>query len=204
MSQAQRDEPQQGGQRIPPSQNTDRPALPADGRAAITCRKTGTEPSNCDILELVRGDKVYLGGKFLLAGIGLRELEVPNLDSLGQLQEIRAALLARRSRSTGASRVCETLHNVTCHLSQESDLIKTRQAYAGALGTLQLLFFITYLIMKIIIFVVKTVRKHNAKRHEEELELMESCLASRKAKSRAEARPRTGEKGSPPPAPTQL
>ena len=29
---------------------TDRPALPADGRAAITCRKTGTEPSNCDIL----------------------------------------------------------------------------------------------------------------------------------------------------------
>ena len=30
---------------------------------------------------------------------------------------------------------------------------------------------------------------------------MESCLASRKAKRRAAARPRTGEKGSPPPAP---
>ena len=83
-------------------------------------------------------------------------------------------------------------------------MIKTRQAYEAALGTLQLLFVITYLIVKIIIFVVKTVRKHNAKRHKEELELIESRLASRKAKRRAAARPRTGEKGSPPPAPTQL
>ena len=149
----------------------------------------------------MRGDNVYLGGKFLLLGIRLRELEVQNLESLGQLQEIRAALLSRPSQSTGASRVCETLHNVTCHLSQEIDMIKTRQAYAGALGTLQLLVFISYLIVKIII---KTVREHNAKRHEEELELMESRLASRKAKRRAAARPRTQEKGSPPPAPTQL
>ena len=83
-------------------------------------------------------------------------------------------------------------------------MIKTRQDYAAALGTLQLLFVITYLIMKIIIFVVKTVRKHNAKRHEEELKLMESRLASRKAKRRSAAKHRSGEEGSPPPAPTQL
>jgi hypothetical protein len=38
------------------------------------------------------------------------------------------------------------LHNATHHLSQEIDMIKTRQAYAAALGTLQLLFVITYLI----------------------------------------------------------
>ena len=79
-------------------------------------------------------------------------------------------------------------------------MIKTRQAYAAALSTLQLLIVITYLIVKIIIFIVKTVRKHNANRHEEELELMESCLASGKVKSRSAAKHRTGEEGSPPPA----
>ena len=152
----------------------------------------------------MRDDHAYLDLKQLRMANHLQELEDRVLESLGQLQEVCAALLSCPRRSSGASRVCETLHNVTCHLSQEIDMIKTRQAYAGALGTLQLLFVITYLIVKIIIFVVKTIRKHITKRHKEELELMESRLASRKAKHRAAARPRRGEKGSPPPAPPQL
>ena len=170
----------------------------------INCVTGGTPESNCELLEILRDDHLYMDNKHLRMANLLKEIEAEVLESLGQLQEVRGDLLSRPSRSTGASRICETLHNATRHLSQEIDMIKTRQAYAAALGTLQLLFVITYLIVKIIIFVVKTVRKHNAKRHKEELELMESRLASRKEKRRSAPKHRSGEEGSPPPAPTQL
>ena len=136
------------------------------GSGEIVCASDGPPVSNCKLLEVLRDDHVYMDHKHLRMANHLQELEKQVLESLGQLQEVRGALLFRPSRSTGASRICETLHNVTRHLSQEINVIRTRQAYAAALGTLQLLFVITYLIVKIIIFVIKTVRKHNAKRHE--------------------------------------
>ena len=67
---------------------TDRPAIPTDGRIKITCRSTGTVVSNCDILEILRGDNVYLGGKHLLTANHLKEIEAEVLKGLGQLQEV--------------------------------------------------------------------------------------------------------------------
>ena len=86
---------------------------------------------------------------------------------------------------------------------ENTDGLKGRQAIAAALSTFQLFIFLTYLAVKIIIYSIKTVKKHNTRRHEEELELMENRLASRKAKRRSAAKHRTGQDSSPPPAPTQ-
>ena len=86
---------------------------------------------------------------------------------------------------------------------ENTDGLKGRQAIAAALSTFQLFIFLTYLAVKIIIYSIKAVKKHNDRRHEEELELMENRLASRKAKRRSAAKHRTGQDSSPPPAPTQ-
>ena len=86
---------------------------------------------------------------------------------------------------------------------ENTDVLKGRQAIAAALSTFQLFIFLTYLAVKIIIYSIKAVKKHNDRRHEEELELMENRLASRKAKRRSAAKHRTGQDSSPPPAPTQ-
>ena len=107
------------------------------------------------------------------------------------------------SRSAGADPVCETVHNATRYLTEEIQVLKGRQAIAAAISTAQLFIFLTYLAVKIIIYSIKTVKKHNNRRHEEELELMENHLASRKAKRRSAARHRAGQYCSPPPAPTQ-
>jgi hypothetical protein len=57
--------------------------------------------------------------------------------------------------------------------------------------------FITYMVVKIVIYIVRTNKKHNARRNKEELELM----ASRKAKRRSAAA-RAKDRSSPT-APTQ-
>ena len=106
---------------------------------------------------------------------------------LGQLQEVRENLHSRPERSAGANRVCETVHNATRALSKELETVKNRQAVAAALSTFQLFMFITYMVVKIVLYIIQAVKKHNARRIEEELELMESRLASRKAKRRSAA-----------------
>jgi hypothetical protein len=75
------------------------------------------------------------------------------------------------------------VHNATRALSQELETVKNRKAVAAALSTFQLFMFITYMVVKIIIFSIKTVKKHNARRNKEELQLMESRLARAKDSS---------------------
>ena len=54
-----------------------------------------------------------------------------------------------------------------------------------AISTFQLVLFLAYLGVKIVLYTIKAVKKHQARRNEEELELMENQLASRKAKPRS-------------------
>ena len=97
----------------------------------------------------------------------------------------------------------QTVHNATRHLTEEIQVLKGRQAIEAAISTAKLFIFLAYLTVKIIIYSIKTVKKHNDRRHKEELKLMENRLASRKAKRRSAAKHRTGQDSSPPPAPTQ-
>ena len=56
-----------------------------------------------------------------------------------------------------------------------------------ALSTFQLVLVLVYLGVKIVLYTIKAVKKHQARRNEEELVLMESRLASRKVKCRSAA-----------------
>ena len=67
------------------------------------------------------------------------------------------------------------------------ETVKNREAVAAALSTFQLLLFLAYLGVKIVRYIVKAVKKHNARKNKEEIELMESRLAIRKAKHRTAA-----------------
>ena len=74
------------------------------------------------------------------------------------------------------------MHNTTRALSKELETVKNRQVVAAANITSQLLLFRVYLGVKIVLYKIKAFKKHQARRNKEELELMESRLASRKAK----------------------
>ena len=54
----------------------------------ITCNTAGTAVSNCDILELLRDDHVYMDDVHLLMKKHLQEIEAQVLEGLGQLQEV--------------------------------------------------------------------------------------------------------------------
>ena len=177
--------------------------VPHGKEKKIACHTAETAVSNCDILLLLTDEQRYSNVEQQQQGRHIASIEERVLDVLGQLQELRETLHSRPSRSAGANRVCETVHNATRHLSEEIQVLKGRQAIAAAISTAQLFIFLTYLAVKIIIYSIKTVKKHNDRRHEEELELMENRLASRKAKRRSAAKHRTGQDSSPPPAPTQ-
>ena len=173
------------------------------GGKKVSCHTAETAVSNCDVLLLLTDEQRFSNKYQQQQGRHIASIEERVLDVLGQLQEIRGTLHSRPSRSAGANRVCETVHNATRHLSEEIQVLKGRQAIAAAISTAQLFIFLSYLAVKIIIYSIKTVKKHNTRRHEEELELMENRLASRKAKRRSAAKHRTGQDSSPPPAPTQ-
>jgi hypothetical protein len=89
----------------------------------------------------------------------LKRLNVQQVEHLNsQTAALNHIVVATDKVITGLESVLELTNgtnNATRHLSLEIDVIKTRQAYAAVLCTLQLLFVITYLIVKIILFVVK-------------------------------------------------
>ena len=68
------------------------------------------------------------------------------------------------------------LYNVTHSLSKALETVNNRQAVAAALITFQLLLFLAYLGVKIVFYIVKVVKKHQAKRNKEELGLMDQRL----------------------------
>ena len=123
------------------------------------------------------------------------------------LKEVVAAAGGVRAQLEKFMVDIEELVNVTSrqHVLEQknTDGLKGRIAIAAILSTFQLFIFLTYMVTQIIIYAVKTVKKHNARRHKEELELIKNRLASRKAKHRSAAKHRTGRDSSPPQAPTQ-
>ena len=79
--------------------------------------------------------------------------------------------------------------------------MKNRQAVAAALSTFQLLLFLAYLGVKIVLYIEKCVEKHQAAALEANLLEMESRLVSRKGKKRSAASRAKGR--SSPASPTQ-
>ena len=113
----------------------------------------------------------------------------------------QAAAAAGGVRAAQLENTGNTLHNSTRALSKELETVKNRQAVVAALSTFQLLMLIRYMVVKIVIYIVRTVKKHNARRNEEEFLLMESRRASRRLKRRSDAA-RAKDRSSPT-APTQ-
>ena len=167
----------------------------------ISCHTAETAVSNCDVLKLLGDEFIYISKIHDQQGRHLTSIEERVLEVLGHLQEVRGTLHSRPERSAGANRVCETVHNATRALFEELETVKNRQAVAAALSTFQLLLFLAYLGVKIVLYTIKAVKKHQARRNKEDLELMESRLASRKAKRRSGASRAKGK--SSPASPTQ-
>ena len=71
--------------------------------------------------------------------------------------------------SAGARTVCETVHNATRAISEELDIVKSRQAVTAAISVFQLLLFLSYLGTQIALYTVKKCRKHHARLAEEEI-----------------------------------
>ena len=90
-------------------------------------------------------------------------------------------------RLAGGRTVCEAVHNDTRKISEELYIVKNRQAVTAAISVFQFLLFLSYLGTQIALYTVKKCKKYHARLAEEEIELMESRLAKRKA-SRKSAR----------------
>ena len=138
--------------------------VPHRKEGKIACHSAETVLSNCDVLLLLTDEQRYNNVDQHRQVRHIASIEERVLDVLGQLQEIRGTLHSRPSQSAGANHICETVHNATCHLSEEIEVLKGRQAITAALSTRQLFIFLTYLAVKIIIYSVMTVTKHNARR----------------------------------------
>ena len=78
----------------------------------------------------------------------------------------------------------EAVQNATSQLLFELDTLKGRQAASAALQVAQFFLFAGYLFT---LYTVKKCKKHRTRLMDEEIKLMESRLANRKAKQRAQA-----------------
>ena len=88
-------------------------------------------------------------------------------------------------------------------LQEHIDIVKDRLAIAAIFSSIYIILSTVYMVVYMDVYIKKCVKKHQQRIQVEELELMESHLASRKEKCRSAAKHRTVEKSSPPPALTQ-
>ena len=109
------------------------------------------------------------------------------LEVLGQLQEVREALHTRKDRSVKAGTVCEVVQNATSAILEELQTLRNWQAVAAALSTLQLVLFLTYLVVQVVMYAVKKCKKHRERQVKEEVELIGSGLMQQKSKQWAAA-----------------
>ena len=84
-------------------------------------------------------------------GQHLTSVEEHVLEVLGHLQEVWGTLHSWPGRSAGANRVCNTVHNSTRTLSEELETVKNRQTVTAAISTFQLLLYLAYLGVKIVL-----------------------------------------------------
>ena len=106
---------------------------------------------------------------------------------------MRAELHTRKQRSFRAATAFEVVQNATSEILSELETLRGRQAVAATIQVVQLLLFLTYLVVQGVLYVVKKCKKHHARKVEEEIEMMESRLMQRKSKRRAAAAKKTAQ-----------
>ena len=98
--------------------------VPHGRERKIASHTAETAVSNCDVLLLWTDEQRYSNVDQQRQGRHIASIEECLLDVLGQLQKIRGTLHSRPSWSAGANRICQTVHNATCHLSEKIEVLK--------------------------------------------------------------------------------
>ena len=81
--------------------------------------------------------------------------------------------------------------NITL-LQKDTEILKGRLAIAAIFSSVYMIISTLWLIGQLAVLVKKSVKKHQLKRHEEEVELMDQKLQERRERRRAAAKARSG------------
>ena len=100
---------------------------------------------------------------------------------------MRAALHSRNQRSVKAATVFDVVQNATSAILEELQIVRSQQALAASLSAFQLVLFLTYLVVQVVLCAVKKCKEHQARQLQENLENLEMRLANRKASRRKSA-----------------
>ena len=115
----------------------------------------------------------------------LKRWQVQSSENLTDLARTGAAILT-------VAGILVELNNGTDHqkilLQEDIQTLKGRLAVAAILSSVYMIISILCITVYLVVVLKKCVRKHQHKRHEEEVELMDQKLQERRARRRAAAR----------------